>query len=107
MRKIVVSTLSLVFITACVIALYAGSKPVGARCIADTECESGSSCPDGVCVKKREFDFGSSGKTGNPCNIDADCIGSGRCVEGNGGRKACSGGGTDDDVEGEEGDGED
>ena len=44
-----------------------------------------------MCVKKPEFDFGGSGKSGKECNIDADCIGSGRCAPNNFGKKYCTG----------------
>jgi hypothetical protein len=67
------------------------SKEKGDSCISDGECGFDLRCNDGVCVKKNEFDFGSSGKTGNPCNIDADCIGSGKCVKNNFGKGYCSG----------------
>ena len=67
------------------------SKSKGEKCIGDAECDFGLTCNEGVCVKKKEFDFGSSGKTGKPCQIDADCIGSGKCVEGSFGKKYCSG----------------
>ncbi len=60
----------------------AGDKGVGEKCFSDTECKFLLRCNDGVCIKKKEFDYGGSGKTGKPCNIDADCIGSGKCVEG-------------------------
>ena len=71
--------------------LVAGDKQAGEKCIADTQCAFQLKCNDGVCVKKKEFDFGGSGKTGKRCNIDADCIGSGECVKGNFGKKYCSG----------------
>ncbi|EIE03081.1 hypothetical protein LEP1GSC185_2076 [Leptospira licerasiae serovar Varillal str. VAR 010] len=48
-------------------------------------------CTGGVCTKKQEFDHGNSGKSGNQCNNDGDCIGSGKCVSGSFGKKYCSG----------------
>jgi hypothetical protein len=69
----------------------AGWKSKGEKCVNNAECGSQLECKNGVCVKKKEWDFGGSGKTGKPCNIDADCIGSGKCVEGSFGRKSCSG----------------
>ncbi len=71
--------------------VYAGERKVGEKCVADIDCEFGAECTDGVCLRKREFDFGGSGKSGKPCSIDADCIGAGRCVEGDFGKKYCSG----------------
>jgi hypothetical protein len=67
------------------------SKEKGDKCLNQAECDFGLECHEGVCVKKKEFDYGSSGKTGKPCNIDADCIGSGKCEEGKFGKKYCSG----------------
>ncbi len=72
------------------IVIIAGSKGAGDKCIADTECEFHFRCHKGVCVRKAEFDHG-SGKTGQPCNIDADCIGSGKCVTNAMGMKYCAG----------------
>ncbi|TGL61521.1 hypothetical protein EHQ64_11000 [Leptospira sarikeiensis] len=57
----------------------------------DIQCGFGLQCSGGVCTKKQEFDHGSSGKSGNQCNSDADCIGSGSCVSGTYGKKYCSG----------------
>lgn len=71
--------------------VHAGSKEKGEQCFSDNECEFQLQCKDGVCVKKSDFDYGSSGKTGKKCSIDADCIGSGKCVEGSFGQKVCSG----------------
>jgi hypothetical protein len=71
--------------------VFAGDKSEGEKCFADFDCEFNHECKDGVCIKKREFDAGSSGKTGKSCFSDADCIGSGKCVEGNFGKKYCSG----------------
>lgn len=90
MKKLIVITVSLFFAFAS-LAVMAGSKGQGEKCFADTECEFNLQCKDGVCVKKKQFDFGSSGKSGKPCNNDADCIGSGKCVEGAFGKKVCSG----------------
>lgn len=73
------------------ISLMAGSKGQGENCFGDYDCSFGLQCSDGACVKKKEFDFGSSGKSGKPCNIDADCINSGKCVTGTYGKKVCSG----------------
>ena len=72
-------------------SLMAGSKGQGEKCFADFDCSFGLACTDGACTKKKEFDFGSSGKSGKPCNNDADCINSGTCVEGTFGKKVCSG----------------
>ena len=79
-----------IFIFVSMIA-FAGSKGQGEKCFADYDCSFGLTCTDGACVKKKEFDFGSSGKSGKPCNNDADCINSGKCVEGTFGKKVCSG----------------
>jgi hypothetical protein len=73
------------------LAAFAGDKKKGDKCVADIECAFGLTCADGACVNKKEFDFGSSGKSGKSCNNDADCIGSGKCVEGTFGKKVCSG----------------
>ena len=89
MKKIL--SLSIIIVFSCIMTIYAGSKKTGETCMNDSECEFNSACSSGVCVKKKEFDFGSSGKTGKPCNIDADCIGSGSCVSNNFGKKVCSG----------------
>ena len=64
---------------------------VGGSCTGDASCDFEERCHNGVCIKKKEFDFGSSGKTGKPCQIDADCIGSGSCVDNGFGEKYCSG----------------
>ncbi len=63
----------------------------GDRCAGDASCGFGEKCQSGVCIKKNQFDFGGSGKNGKPCNIDADCIGSGKCVSNGFGKKFCSG----------------
>lgn len=73
------------------VILDVSSKDKGDTCTCDGECGFGLHCVDGVCVKQKEFDHGSSGKAGNPCNIDADCIGSGKCVKNNFGQGYCSG----------------
>ncbi len=78
-------------ITGISVMVLAGDKKKGEKCLADFDCEFNHECKDGVCVKKREFDAGSSGKTGNECFSDADCVGSGKCVEGKFGKKYCSG----------------
>lgn len=64
---------------------------VGDSCTGDASCDFKERCHNGVCIKKDEYDFGSSGKTGQPCQIDADCIGSGTCVDNGYGQKYCSG----------------
>ncbi|MBN2079005.1 MAG: hypothetical protein JW838_08560 [Spirochaetes bacterium] len=66
-------------------------KKQGEHCFNDSECDSKCQCRDGVCVKKREWDFGSSGKSGKECNNDADCINSGKCVKNAFGKGYCSG----------------
>jgi hypothetical protein len=66
-------------------------KAKGDSCFDDLECGFNLTCNDGVCIRKKELDFGSSGKTGNPCNIDADCINSGKCAVNNFGKKYCTG----------------
>lgn len=73
------------------VVVFAGSKDKGDKCFSDTECEFNLECSSGVCTKKKEFDFGSSGKTGKPCSVDSDCIGSGTCEEGSFGKKYCTG----------------
>jgi hypothetical protein len=90
MKKTVISIcITTVFL--CAITLMAGNKNAGEKCIGDADCEFHCSCKSGVCVKKKEFNFGGSDKVGKPCNIDADCIGAGECVEGDFGKKYCSG----------------
>ena len=90
MKKILVLISSL-FLISGMVALNAGSKGKGEKCHSDIECSFGLTCNGGVCVKKKEFDFGSSGKTGKPCNSDADCIGSGKCERGSFGKSYCTG----------------
>ena len=72
-------------------ANYADSKSIGERCYSDIECGFNTKCNNGVCIKKKEYNFGSSGNTGKPCNIDTECIGSGKCVKGSLGKSYCSG----------------
>lgn len=90
MKKIFI-TASIIVLCLSLLSIESFSKGKGEKCYNDSECDFGLHCNDGVCVKKKEFDFGGSGKTGKPCNIDADCIGAGKCVEGSFGRKYCSG----------------
>jgi hypothetical protein len=90
MKKLLFTT-SLVFVIAVSGTVMAGSKGQGEKCFVENECSFGLVCTDGACVKKKEFDFGGSGKSGKPCNIDADCINAGKCVEGTFGKKVCSG----------------
>lgn len=71
--------------------LFAGSKEKGEKCNMDIECTFGLECTEGVCTKKKEFDFGGSGKSGKKCNIDADCIGAGTCEKGISGQGVCTG----------------
>ncbi|HRS79372.1 MAG TPA: hypothetical protein P5115_19675 [Spirochaetota bacterium] len=90
MKKICIITaaLSIAFVS---MTVMAENKGRGKKCFADTDCSFEQTCTDGACVKKKEFDFGSSGKSGEPCDNDADCINSGKCVEGTFGKKVCSG----------------
>ena len=67
------------------------AKDKGSKCFANTDCSFGQECTDGVCTKKKEFDYGGSGKTGKKCNIDADCIGSGTCEKSASGKGRCTG----------------
>jgi hypothetical protein len=90
MKKIVICAVSFMFIGIS-LAVMAGSKGQGEKCVNEAECSFGLVCTDGACVKTKEFDFGGSGKSGKPCNNDADCINSGKCVEGTFGKKVCSG----------------
>jgi hypothetical protein len=90
MKKILLIVIML-FSSLFIITTFVISKEKGEKCLNQSECDFGLECHEGVCVKKKEFDFGSSGKTGKPCNIDADCIGSGTCEEGAFGKKYCSG----------------
>jgi hypothetical protein len=90
MKKSLLTCLFLLF-SIFIFTSLISSKGKGEKCLNNSECDFGTECNDGVCVNKKEFDFGGSGKTGNPCNIDADCIGSGKCVEGSFGKKYCSG----------------
>lgn len=89
MKKTMISCA--ILIVALSIATIGIAKSAGERCVGDAECDFGAHCNNGVCVKKPEFDRGGSGKSGKPCSIDADCIGSGKCVEGSFGKKYCSG----------------
>jgi hypothetical protein len=84
-------TLCITLLMGISITANAGWKSKGEKCVNNAECGSQLECRDGVCVKKKEWDFGGSGKTGKPCSSDADCIGSGKCEEGSFGRKYCSG----------------
>jgi hypothetical protein len=90
MKKIILPFIIVIF-SISLLATLTLSKSIGEKCIGDSECDFGLKCNEGVCIKKKEFDFGSSGKTGKPCQTDADCIGSGKCVEGSFGKKYCSG----------------
>ncbi len=90
MKKLTIIALS-IFISGILMNATVLSKGQGDQCMNDVECDFGLACKSGACVKKPEFDYGSSGKSGKPCNIDADCINSGRCVEGTYGKKVCSG----------------
>lgn len=90
MKKITIF-LAVLFVFFFSIVAYTGSKQKGEKCFSDIECDSSLECNDGVCIKKKEFDFGSSGKTGKECNNDADCIGSGKCEAGSFGKKYCTG----------------
>ncbi len=71
-------------------SIFAGDREKGEKCTADIQCGFGMQCTGGVCTKKPEFDHG-SGKSGNECFSDADCIGSGSCVRGTYGKKHCTG----------------
>ncbi len=90
MKKIIF-IISIVLVSVLFFTTLTISKGKGEKCLNQSECDFGFECNEGVCIKKKEFDFGSSGKTGKPCNIDADCIGLGECVEGEFGKKYCSG----------------
>ena len=90
MKKLLIVVLSCM-IASISMTVIAGNKGQGEKCFNESECDFGLACTDGACVKKKEFDFGSSGKSGKPCNNDADCINSGKCVEGTFGKKVCSG----------------
>lgn len=69
---------------------YAGDKDKGDSCNSDIQCGYGLQCTGGVCTKKQEFDHGNSGKSGNQCNNDGDCIGSGKCVSGSFGKNTAA-----------------
>jgi hypothetical protein len=88
MKKILLFTF--VLIIGFSLAAMAGKKQ-GEKCFNDSECEFQCECNGGVCVKKKEWDYGSSGKSGNSCNNDADCINSGKCVRNAFGQGHCSG----------------
>jgi hypothetical protein len=90
MKKICIITAA-VFIAFVSMTVMAVSKEQGEKCFNDSECSFGLTCTDGACVKKKEFDYGGSGKSGKSCNNDADCINAGKCVEGTFGKKVCSG----------------
>ncbi|TGK44607.1 hypothetical protein [Leptospira andrefontaineae] len=79
--------LILIFLT---FSISAGDREKGEKCTADIQCGFGMQCTGGVCTKKPEFDHG-SGKSGNECFSDADCIGSGSCARGTYGKKHCTG----------------
>lgn len=90
MKKILIFAV-FVLCSAISITVLAQNKQKGEKCFADTECAFDLKCNDGVCVKKKEFDFGGSSKSGKPCSIDADCINAGKCVDNGFGKKYCSG----------------
>ncbi len=91
MKRIILSTFIAVLIGAFAMIADAGSKRQGEKCFSDSECEFSLRCNDGVCVKKKEFDYGSSGKAGAPCNNDSECINAGKCVRNAYGKGYCSG----------------
>ncbi len=89
MKKIFIT---LALSAACIAPLFlsAASWDNEDKCNSNFDCGFNQECKSGVCVKKKEFDFG-SGKSGEECNNDADCIGSGKCVQGKFGKKYCTG----------------
>lgn len=66
------------------------AKDKGDQCFADAECGATMECKNNVCVKKNEFDTGSHG-SGKSCQIDADCIGAGKCKKNHSGQGVCTG----------------
>jgi len=90
MKKIIITTIAIVSF-AVVTSVWAGNKEKGDKCVGNHECVYGLTCSSGACVKKKAFSFGGSGKSGKGCQVDADCIGSGKCVTGTFGKKVCSG----------------
>jgi hypothetical protein len=90
MKKLIIIALS-ISLTGILMNDTLLSKGQGDQCFNDIECDFGLTCKGGACVKKKEFDYGGSGKSGNPCNNDADCINAGSCIEGTFGKKVCSG----------------
>lgn len=85
-----ISMIAFVMVLGFSLTVVAGKKQ-GEHCFNNSECDSQCECKDGVCVKKKEWDFGSSGKSGKECNNDADCINSGKCVRNAFGKGYCSG----------------
>lgn len=78
------------FIVLLLSASLLSAKEKGEKCMMDTECGFNLECQNGVCVKKKEFDTGSHG-SGKSCQIDADCIGAGKCKKNNFGQGVCTG----------------
>jgi len=91
MKKVLLIVSAVCFISVISLTSDLKSKEIGEACVNDAECGFQLRCNDRVCIRKKEFDFGSSGETGKPCNIDAECINSGKCVSNNFGKKYCSG----------------
>lgn len=81
----------LILMQFCLFLPVFANKGAGEQCTTNEECDFQFQCKDGVCVKKKEWDFGSSDKAGNECNNDADCINSGKCVKNAFGMGYCSG----------------
>ncbi len=91
MKKILLLLSAFFIISFFALSIELKGKEIGETCTNNSECGFNMQCNNGVCIRKKEFDFGSSGKTGKECNNDAECINSGKCVSNNFGKKYCSG----------------
>ncbi|MBN2435988.1 MAG: hypothetical protein JXK07_12055 [Spirochaetes bacterium] len=72
----------------CTLIFFVNLSAESSSCLGNHDCKFGQECKDCVCVKKQ---VGSMDKSGTPCNIDANCIGAGKCVKNVFGKGYCSG----------------
>ncbi|MBN2434455.1 MAG: hypothetical protein JXK07_04225 [Spirochaetes bacterium] len=86
MKNIIFLNITVLFF--CTLIFFVNLSAKSSSCLGNHDCEFGQECKDGVCVKKP---LGSMDKSGKPCNIDADCIGAGKCVKNAFGKGYCSG----------------
>jgi len=78
-----------------VILLCLTSTPSFA-CVLDSECESGTMCLDGACVRGLNSDTSQDNvpvkrATGKTCGDDTDCDPGSRCIKGSGIEGVCLG----------------